>query len=50
MTEIAREANVTCEALCKSLSEAGGPGLTALLSVTRALGMTLSVQAKQPEP
>lgn len=50
MTEVAREAAVTREALYKSLSEAGDPRLTTLLGVTRALGMTFSAQAKQPEP
>jgi probable addiction module antidote protein len=46
MTEIAREAGVTREALYKSLSEDGDPRLTTLLGVTRALGVTLSAQVK----
>ncbi|HEY5299781.1 MAG TPA: addiction module antidote protein [Acetobacteraceae bacterium] len=49
MTEVAREAGVTREALYKSLSDAGDPRLTTLLGVTRALGMTLSAQARPPE-
>ncbi|MGA9865876.1 MAG: addiction module antidote protein [Acetobacteraceae bacterium] len=48
MTEVAREAGVTREALYKSLSEVGDPRLTTLLGVTRALGMTLSVDTRQP--
>ena len=44
MTEVAREAGVTREALYKSLSEEGDPRLTTLLGVMRALGMTLSAQ------
>ena len=42
MTEVAREAGVTREALYKSLSEDGDPRLTTLMGVTRALGVTLS--------
>jgi probable addiction module antidote protein len=42
MTEIAREAGVTREALYKALSEEGDPRLSTLLGVTRALGVTLS--------
>jgi len=42
MTEVAREAGVTREALYKSLSEDGDPRLTTLLGVARALGLTLS--------
>lgn len=44
MTEVAREAGVTREALYKSLSGGGDPRLTTLLGVTRALGMTLAAQ------
>lgn len=39
MTEVAREAGVTREALYKSLSEEGDPRLTTLLGVARALGI-----------
>jgi probable addiction module antidote protein len=42
MTEVAREAGVTREALYKSLSEDGDPRLTTLLGVARALGVTLT--------
>jgi probable addiction module antidote protein len=38
MTEFAREAGVTREALHKALSESGDPRLTTLLGVARALG------------
>ena len=41
MTEVARAAGVTREALYKSLSEDGDPRLTTLLGVARALGVTL---------
>jgi probable addiction module antidote protein len=44
MTEVAHEAGVTREALCKALSETGNPRLTTLLGVPRALGMTLSAR------
>jgi probable addiction module antidote protein len=43
MTEIAKEAGITREALYKSLSDDGDPKLSTLLGVIRALGMTLSV-------
>ena len=46
MTEVAREAGVTREALYKSLSEDGDPRLTTLMGVTRALGVTLIAQVK----
>jgi probable addiction module antidote protein len=46
MTEVAREAGVTREALYKSLSDEGDPRLTTLLGVIRALGVTLSAQVK----
>jgi probable addiction module antidote protein len=46
MTEVAREAGVTREALYKSLSEEGDPRLTTLLGVLRALGVTLTAQMK----
>jgi probable addiction module antidote protein len=42
MTEVAREAGVTREALYNSLSEDGDPRLTTLLGVARALGVTLT--------
>jgi probable addiction module antidote protein len=42
MTEVAREAGVTREALYKALSENGDPRLTTLFGVARALGVTLT--------
>jgi probable addiction module antidote protein len=42
MTEVAREAGVTREALYKSLSESGDQRLTTLLGVARALGVTIT--------
>jgi probable addiction module antidote protein len=42
MTEVARTAGVTREALYKALSENGDPRLTTLLGVARALGVTLT--------
>jgi probable addiction module antidote protein len=44
MTEVARSANVTREALYKSLSTDGDPRLSTLLGVTRALGFKLSAR------
>jgi probable addiction module antidote protein len=44
MTEIAREAGVTREALYRSLSEDGDPRLTTLLGVMRALGVRLTAE------
>jgi len=44
MTQIAREAGITREALYKSLSEDGDPRLTTLLGVARALGVKLTAQ------
>ncbi len=44
MTEVARKAGVTREALYKALSESGDPRLTTLLGVARALGVTLSAR------
>ncbi len=46
MTEVAREAGVTREALYISLSDKGDPRLTTLLGVMRALGVTLKAQIK----
>lgn len=44
MTEVARGAGVTREALYKALSENGDPRLTTLLGVARALGVTLTAR------
>jgi probable addiction module antidote protein len=45
MTQIARDAGVTREALYKALSSDGDPKLTTLLGVVKALGIRLSVAA-----
>lgn len=42
MSEIAREAGVTREALYKALSDRGDPKLSTLLGVARALGVKLT--------
>ena len=47
MTEIAREAGVTREALYRSLSEDGDPRLTTLLGVMRALGVRLTAEVER---
>jgi probable addiction module antidote protein len=46
MTEVAREAGVTREALYKALSESGDLRLTTLLGVARALGVTLKAHVE----
>ncbi len=46
MTEVARGAGVTREALNKALSENGDPRLTTLLGVARALGVTLTAHVE----
>src|SRR5437763_15499544 len=47
MTEVAREAGVTREALYKALSPDGDPRLSTLLGVVKALGIKLAVQPDQ---
>lgn len=47
MTNVAKEAGVTREALYKALSEKGDPKLSTLLSVMKALGIHLTVSANQ---
>ena len=44
MTEVARSAGVTREALYKTLSTDGDPKLTTLLGVIKSLGFKLSAQ------
>jgi len=46
MSEVAREAGVTREALYRALSEDGDPRLTTLLGVARALGVTLTAHVE----
>jgi probable addiction module antidote protein len=43
MTEVARDAGITREALYRALSEDGDPRLTTLLGVIRALGFKFTV-------
>ena len=45
MTEVARGAGVTREALYKTLSLDGDPKLTTLLGVIKSLGFNLTAQA-----
>jgi probable addiction module antidote protein len=45
MTQLAREAGVTREALYKALSAEGDPKLSTFLGVMRALGVKLSARA-----
>lgn len=45
MTEVARGAGVTREALYKALSENGDPRLSTLLGVLKSLGIKLTVAA-----
>jgi len=49
MSEVAREAGVTREALYRALSENGDPRLTTLLGVARALGVTLTAHVAPVE-
>ena len=44
MTDVARDAGVTREALYRTLSESGDPKLSTLLGVMRALDVSLRVQ------
>jgi len=46
MTEVAREAGITREALYRALSEDGDPRLTTLMGVAKALGITLTARIK----
>jgi probable addiction module antidote protein len=45
MTQIARDAGVTREALYRALSDKGDPRLSTLLGVMKAIGVSLSAQA-----
>ena len=47
MTDVAREAGVTREALYHALSENGDPRLTTLLGVARALGVKLTAHVAE---
>ncbi len=46
MTEVAREAGITREALYRALSDRGDPRLSTLLGVAKALGLRLTVAPK----
>jgi probable addiction module antidote protein len=46
MSDVAREAGVTREALYRALGENGDPRLTTLLGVARALGTTVIARVK----
>lgn len=48
MSQVAREAGVTREALYKALSPAGDPKLSTLLGVMQALGVRLSATPAHP--
>ncbi|OYR24006.1 putative phage DNA-binding protein [Brucella pseudogrignonensis] len=48
MTNVAKEAGITCEALYKALSEKGDPKLSTLLGVMKALGIHLTVGSNKP--
>lgn len=50
MTNVAKDAGVTREALYKALSENGDPKLTTLLGVLKALGLTLSARPADHGP
>jgi probable addiction module antidote protein len=45
MTDVARDAGITREALYKSLSVKGDPKLSTLLGVFKALGLKMNVKA-----
>nr|WP_224007936.1 addiction module antidote protein [Aureimonas sp. SA4125] len=45
MTQVAREAGITREALYKALSAEGDPKLSTLLGVVRSLGLQLRAEA-----
>ena len=47
MSQIAKEAGITREALYKSLSEKGDPKLSTLIGVMKALGLRLSVTSNE---
>ena len=48
MSDVAREAGVTREALYRALSESGDPRLSTLLGVVRALGFKLALTPLRP--
>ena len=50
MSEVAREAGITREALYRTLSADGDPKLSTLLGVVRALGLQLRAEAEPVVP
>jgi probable addiction module antidote protein len=48
MTQVAKDAGVTREALYKSLSADGDPRLSTLLGVMKALNLTMSIHPAKP--
>lgn len=50
MSQVAKDAGVTREALYRSLSPDGDPKLSTLLSVVKALGVHLSAQSNAANP
>ena len=48
MTQVAKDAGVTREALYKSLSSEGDPRLSTLLGVMKALNLTMSIHPAKP--
>ncbi len=47
MSQVAKQAGITREALYKSLSEKGDPKLSTLIGVMKALGLRLSVAPEE---
>ena len=45
MTQVAREAGLSCESLYRALSAEGNPSLATVLKVINALGLQLHVKA-----
>ena len=48
MTQVAKDAGVTREALYKALSTEGDPRLSTLLGVMKALNLTMSIHPAKP--
>lgn len=49
MTEIARKTGMSRESLYKALSEKGNPSLTTVATVLEAMGLRLSISAREPD-
>jgi len=48
MTEIARKTGMSRESLYKALSEKGNPSLATVATVLEAMGLRLSIAAREP--